>query len=69
MLECGAGLPGLIVAMFIISFGLGAMKASIPPYVAEQCATVKEEVRTTKNGDRVFVSRETTLEYAFNIYY
>ncbi|OCL01202.1 oligopeptide transporter, partial [Glonium stellatum] len=69
MLERGAGLPGLIIAMLIISFGVGAMKSLIPPYVAEQCALVTEEVRTKKNGERVFVSREATIEYAINIYY
>jgi POT family proton-dependent oligopeptide transporter len=31
MLDRGAGLPGLIVAMIVISLALGGVKASLPP--------------------------------------
>jgi POT family. len=31
MLYYGAGLPGLVIAMVIISLALGGVKASIPP--------------------------------------
>lgn len=69
LLSRGAGLPGLIVAMVFISCGLGAIKASIPPYLAEQCSNVNEEIVILPSGERVFVSRPATVEYAFNLYY
>jgi POT family proton-dependent oligopeptide transporter len=31
MLDRGAGLPGLVVAMIVISLALGGVKASLPP--------------------------------------
>lgn len=69
LLSRGAGLPGLIVAMVFVSCGLGAIKATIPPYLAEQCSNVNEEIVILPSGERVFVSRPATIEYTFNLYY
>lgn len=55
--------------MVFISWGLGATKASIPTYVAEQCSNINEEIVTLSSGDRVFVSRQATIDYTFNLYY
>ena len=35
LLDRGAGLPGLIVAMVIISLGLGGIKSTLPPFLGE----------------------------------
>lgn len=69
LLVRGAGLPGLVVAMALISCGLGAIKASRPPYVAEHCSNGNEEIVTLPSGERVFVSRQATIDYTFNLYY
>ena len=34
-LDHGAGLPGLVVAMVVISMGLGGIKATLPPFLGE----------------------------------
>lgn len=69
LLRHGLGLPGLIVAMAFVSFGLGAIKASIPPYVAEQCSNIEEKILRLPDGERVLVSQQATVDYTFNLYY
>ncbi|KAJ4312541.1 peptide transporter ptr2 [Neodidymelliopsis sp. IMI 364377] len=69
LLRQGSGLPGLIVALIIISLGVGGVKSTLPPFLAEQCHASKTRIRTSKTGERVIVDREATVEYAFNVYY
>lgn len=40
MLHNGAGLPGLIVAMILISLALGGVKASLPPMLGTRILTL-----------------------------
>ncbi|KUJ16756.1 oligopeptide transporter [Mollisia scopiformis] len=69
LLEKGAGLPGLIVALLVISVGTSGVKAALPPFLADNCGTDAEELKVTKNGEKVVIDRDATREYAFNIYY
>lgn len=69
LLNYGAGLPGLIVALTFTSIGLGAIKASMPPYVAEQCSNIEDGVKTLPSGETVIISKQATIEYVFNLYY
>lgn len=70
MIDHGAGLPGLLVALIISSLALGGVKASLPPMLAEQASTVPEaQMKTLRSGERVIVDRDTTLQYAFDVYY
>ncbi|KAH1987386.1 hypothetical protein KXW68_006689 [Aspergillus fumigatus] len=62
MLHRGAGLPGLIVAMILVSLSLGGIKASLPPHACK----IKQRIRITKKGERVIVDPDVTLEYAFD---
>ena len=39
MLDRGAGLPGLIVAIIVISLGSGGIKSSLPPFLGEPTLT------------------------------
>lgn len=41
-LDNGAGLPGLIAAMFLIGLGVGAIKATISPFIG---ATYFQDLR------------------------
>ena len=35
LLRQGSGLPGLIVALIIISLGVGGVKSTLPPFLGE----------------------------------
>ncbi|KAI9752113.1 MAG: hypothetical protein M4579_005751 [Chaenotheca gracillima] len=69
LLERGAGLAGVITCMVIVSLGLGGIKSTLPPFLAEQCPKFRPKIHVTKSGERVVVTHEETLEYAFNAYY
>ncbi|TAQ87321.1 hypothetical protein B7494_g4358 [Chlorociboria aeruginascens] len=65
----GSGLPGFIVALFVLGFAVGGVKATIGPFIADQCTDEAHFISYTKSGEKVIVSREATVEYIFNIYY
>ncbi|GAB7321934.1 hypothetical protein MBLNU13_g03002t2 [Cladosporium sp. NU13] len=69
LLRQGSGLPGLIVALIAISLGVGGVKSTLPPFLAEQCHASRTRIKISKTGERVIVDREATVEYAFNVYY
>jgi POT family proton-dependent oligopeptide transporter len=45
MLDRGSGLPGLIVAMILISFALGGVKSSLPPLLGVRPENVHVNVK------------------------
>ncbi|KAF2716126.1 oligopeptide transporter, partial [Polychaeton citri CBS 116435] len=69
LLDKGAGLPGVIISIIIVSLALGGIKAALPPFFAEQCKPFSPKLRVLKSGKKVIVTHEETLEYAFNVYY
>ncbi|KAL1297995.1 hypothetical protein AAFC00_006501 [Neodothiora populina] len=69
LLARGSGIPGFVISILIVSMGTSGVKAALPPFLAEQCGAGKNEIKTTKKGERYVVDSDATREYAFNIYY
>ncbi|KAH7076144.1 POT family-domain-containing protein [Paraphoma chrysanthemicola] len=68
-LDNGWGIPGLVVAMFLIGLGGGGVKAIMPPFIADQYTRVKPEVKTLKSGEQVVTDHELTVQYIYNLYF
>jgi POT family proton-dependent oligopeptide transporter len=68
-LERGWGVPGLVVAMFLVGLGGGGVKAILPPFLAGQYPKTGPRLRTLKSGERVVVDYELTLQYIYNLYF
>ncbi|CAO2658288.1 Nn.00g060110.m01.CDS01 [Neocucurbitaria sp. VM-36] len=68
-LDRGAGLPGLIVAMFLIGLGVGAIKATISPFIGDQLPKTKPQVVFQKNGKLAVVDSSRTLQLIYNAFY
>ena len=65
----GWGIPGLIMALFMVGLGGGGVKAILPPFIADQYTKTKPRLRTLKTGERVVVDYELTLQYIYNLYF
>ncbi|MCJ1273789.1 hypothetical protein MMC21_001582 [Puttea exsequens] len=68
-LSHGAGIPGVVVAMLAISCGVGGVKATVAPFLAEQCTEQDRRILIDSKGRKVIVDRDVTVELLFNIYY
>jgi POT family proton-dependent oligopeptide transporter len=68
-IEKGLGLPGLVVAMFLIGLGGGGVKAILPPFLADQYTRTKPRFKTLKSGEQVVTDYELTLQYIYNLYF
>jgi POT family proton-dependent oligopeptide transporter len=68
-IEKGWGLPGLVVAMFLIGLGGGGVKAILPPFLADQYTKTKPQLKTLKSGEQVVTDYELTLQYIYNLYF
>ncbi|KAK5120443.1 hypothetical protein LTR85_006382 [Meristemomyces frigidus] len=69
-LEAGAGLPGWIVAIVLISIGLGGVKSSMSPLLeADQYTNFQDKVVTRPNGKRVLVVRDLSIDRIYHLYY
>ena len=49
LLKQGAGLPGLIVALIIISLGVGGVKSTLPPFLGQSNCYIS--LRLLTSGD------------------
>ena len=49
LLKQGAGLPGLIVALIIISLGVGGVKSTLPPLLGQSNCYIS--LRLLTSGD------------------
>ncbi|KAI9487820.1 MAG: POT family-domain-containing protein [Benjaminiella poitrasii] len=69
----GATFPGFIVAIIIIGFATGGIKANVSPLVAEQYKNTKAFIKTIKKKSgqetRVIVSPQATYQKLFNMFY
>ena len=63
-----ASLGGLVVAIFIMGIGAGAIKANVSPLMAEQY-TGKLKKRILKSGETVIVSPALTYQRIFMYFY
>jgi POT family proton-dependent oligopeptide transporter len=67
-LDRGWGIPGLVVAMFLVSLGGGGVKAILPPFLAGQYPKAGPRLKTLKSGEQVAIDYELTLQYIYNLY-
>jgi POT family proton-dependent oligopeptide transporter len=68
-IDKGWGIPGLIVAMFLVGLGGGGVKAILPPFLADQYTKTEPQVKTLKTGEQVVTDHELTLQYIYNLYF
>ncbi|KAI7884127.1 POT family-domain-containing protein [Mucor mucedo] len=74
----GATFPGFIVAIIIIGFATGGIKANVSPLVAEQYQNTKPFIKLlprkisskfSANEERVIVTPQATYQKLFNMFY
>ncbi|KAI6914356.1 oligopeptide transporter [Hortaea werneckii] len=65
----GASAAGLSVSLVLIALGIGGVKASIYPFIADQYPHQESFVRTLPSGARVVVDRSVTIQYMYNWYF
>ena len=68
-IEAGAALPGLIVALICIGLGTGGIKANVSPLIAEQYQETRPRVKILKNGEKVIVDPNLTIERIYMVFY
>jgi POT family proton-dependent oligopeptide transporter len=68
-LDRGWGIPGLVVAMFLVGLGGGGVKAILPPFLADQYPKAEPRLMTLKSGEEVMIDYELTLQYIYNLYF
>ncbi|KAF8590919.1 oligopeptide transporter [Ramaria rubella] len=60
---------GFMVSLLIIGIGTGGIKANVSPLVAEQYPKHGQWIRTKKNGERVIVDANLTIQRIFMWFY
>ncbi|KAJ1304227.1 hypothetical protein OPQ81_005391 [Rhizoctonia solani] len=60
---------GLIVSLIIMGFATGAIKSNVSPLVAEQIPDSREHIKVLKNGERVIVDPNLTIQRVFMYFY
>ncbi|KAJ5138897.1 uncharacterized protein N7515_003745 [Penicillium bovifimosum] len=68
-LHHNAGLGGLIAAFILIGVGVGGIKSSVAPFLADQLKKTKTRVEDRPNGQSVVIDREITIRKIYGIYY
>ncbi|WDK09665.1 POT family protein [Colletotrichum graminicola] len=68
-LKAGAGLPGLLVALFVIGLGTGGIKSNVGPLIADQYSGKSRRIKTLKGGERVILDPDVTIQNIFSTYY
>ncbi|KAH3907993.1 hypothetical protein HBI56_150630 [Parastagonospora nodorum] len=68
-IDKGWGVPGLVVAMFLIGLGGGGVRAILPPFLADQYKKSGPQIKTLKTGEKVITDYELTLQYIYNLYF
>ncbi|EPS36439.1 hypothetical protein H072_10049 [Dactylellina haptotyla CBS 200.50] len=68
-LEAGGGLAGFIVAIILIGFGTGGIKANVSPLIAEQYTRKKMAVKTLPSGERVILDPALTIQRIYMVFY
>ncbi|KAG8709873.1 hypothetical protein FRC08_017930 [Ceratobasidium sp. 394] len=60
---------GLVIAIIIMGFATGAIKANVSPLVAEQVPDTQERVKTLPSGEKVIVDPNLTIQRVFMYFY
>ena len=67
--QAGASAAGLGVSLVLIALGIGGVKASIYPFIADQYPHHEPFIRQLPSGERVVVDRSLTIQYMYNWYF
>ncbi|KAF4212575.1 hypothetical protein CNMCM8980_000756 [Aspergillus fumigatiaffinis] len=67
--QAGAAEGGLATAIVLIAVGSGGVRSSVAPFIAEQYTETTPKVKVLKNGRKVIMDRELTIQYIYNVYY
>ncbi|KAF2000909.1 MFS general substrate transporter [Amniculicola lignicola CBS 123094] len=67
-LDRGAGVPGMVVTIFLVALGSGCVKACFVPFLGDQLGKGGDRVEM-RGGRVVVVSRGRTLQAVMNAYY
>jgi POT family proton-dependent oligopeptide transporter len=65
----GWGLPGLVIALFLVGIGGGGTRAILTPFIADQYTKRKPEIKRLPKGEWVVTDYDLTLQYIYNLYY
>jgi POT family proton-dependent oligopeptide transporter len=65
----GWGVPGMVVAMFLIGLGGGGVKAILPAFLADQYTKKEPQLKKLKTGETVITDYDLTLQYIYNLYF
>ncbi|KAJ5195228.1 oligopeptide transporter [Penicillium cinerascens] len=68
-LDAGAGLPGFLVGIILMSIGLGGAKSGVSPLMADQYTNWEKKILAKPNGKRVIIDRDLTMEKIYHAYY
>ena len=68
-IEAGAALPGLVVALICVGLGTGGIKANVSPLIAEQYQETRPRVKILKDGEKVIVDPDLTIERIYMVFY
>ncbi|KAE8143877.1 oligopeptide transporter [Aspergillus pseudotamarii] len=68
-LDQGAGLPGLLVALFLLGLGSGGIRSNVAPLIADQYVRKPVQVRTLDNGTKVLIDPDLTIQTIYGRYY
>ncbi|RAQ53736.1 MSF oligopeptide transporter [Aspergillus flavus] len=67
--QAGASAAGLGVSLVLIALGIGGVKASIYPFIADQYPHHEPFIRELPSGERVVVDRSLTIQYMYSWYF
>jgi dipeptide/tripeptide permease len=68
-IEGDVALAGLIIAMLVIGVGTGGIKSNVSPLIAEQLTETRHRTKFLKNGEKVLVDPELTVQRVYMIFY
>ncbi|OOQ85061.1 putative MFS peptide transporter [Penicillium brasilianum] len=68
-LQHNAGIGGLIAAFILIGIGVGGIKSSVSPFLADQLKGTQTRIKCLPNGESVVIDREMTISKLYGIYY
>ncbi|CAI7608662.1 unnamed protein product [Penicillium manginii] len=68
-LDAGAGLPGFLVGIILMSIGLGGVKSGVSPLMADQYTNWEEKIVIKQNGKRVMIDRDLTMDKMYHACY
>ncbi|KAK8858886.1 hypothetical protein IAR55_003117 [Kwoniella newhampshirensis] len=69
VLQNGGAFVPFLLALLLLGGSAGMIKANIAPIMAEQYTSTEDYVRTLRDGEKVIVDREATIQRVMSAYY